>query len=142
MPAVRVIEAVDVLKDGVFGLAAGFPCPAPDQLGPDDLEERLDNGAVIAIGRREELEGRHHHARRARQRPVVDHLAGRRKLFKLAEVHHMPLAIEAVRQRDIAPLVAAIKAWMHAEWAKLSRNDDLAQAMDYMLKRGLREPRQ
>jgi hypothetical protein len=53
----------------------------------------------------------------------------------------MPLAIEAVRQRDIAPLVAAIKAWMHAEWAKLSRNDDLAQAMDYMLKRGSREPR-
>ncbi len=67
---------------------------------------------------------------------------GRCKLFKLAQVHHMPLAIEAVRQRDIAPLVAALKAWMHAEWAKLSRNNDLAQAMDYMLKYGSREPRQ
>jgi transposase len=84
---------------------------------------------------------------------------GRRKLFKLAEVHHMPLAIEAVRQidaifaaeaaingkpaaerlavrqRDIAPLVAALEAWMRAERAKLSRHNDLAQAMDYMLKR-------
>jgi transposase len=84
---------------------------------------------------------------------------GRRKLFKLADVHHMPLAVEAVRQidaifaaeaaingqlaperlavrqRDIAPLVAALEAWMRAERAKLSRHNDLAQAMDYMLKR-------
>jgi hypothetical protein len=121
---------------------------------------------AIAIGRREELEGRQHNARRARQRPVVDHLAGTRKLFKLAEVRHISLAIETVsqigaisaaeaaingkpsaerfpvRQRDIAPLVAALKAWMHAEWAKLSRNNDLDQAMDYMLKCVSREPRQ
>jgi len=41
----------------------------------------------------------------------------------------------AVRQRDIAPLVAALEAWMRAERAKLSRHNDLAQAMDYMLKR-------
>jgi hypothetical protein len=27
MPSARVIETVDVLKDGGFGLAAGFPCP-------------------------------------------------------------------------------------------------------------------
>jgi hypothetical protein len=32
------------LKDGGFGLAAGFPCPAPDQFGLDGFEERLDNG--------------------------------------------------------------------------------------------------
>ena len=43
------MEAVDVLKDGGFCLAAGFPNPAPDQLGLDGLEERLDNGVVIAI---------------------------------------------------------------------------------------------
>ncbi len=49
MPSARVIEAVDVLKDGGFGLAAGFPRPAPDQLGLDGFEERLDNGIVIAI---------------------------------------------------------------------------------------------
>ena len=44
MPAARVIEAVDVLKDAGFSLAAGFPIPAPDQLGLDGPEERLDNG--------------------------------------------------------------------------------------------------
>jgi hypothetical protein len=38
MPSARVIEAVDVLKDAGFGLAAGFPCPAPDQLGLDGFE--------------------------------------------------------------------------------------------------------
>ena len=43
MPAARVIEAVDVLKDGGFGLATGFPRPAPEQLGLDGLEERSDN---------------------------------------------------------------------------------------------------
>ena len=48
MPAARVIEAVDVLKDAGFGLATGFPRPAPEQLGLDGLEERLDNGVVIA----------------------------------------------------------------------------------------------
>ena len=49
MPSARVIKAVDVLKDGRFGLATGFPCPAPDQFGLDGFEERLDNGIVIAI---------------------------------------------------------------------------------------------
>ena len=44
----------------------------------------------------------------------------------------------AVRQRDIAPLVAAREAWMRAERAKLSRHNDLAQAMDYMLKVSIR----
>ena len=44
MPSARVIEAVDVLKDGGFGWAAGFPRPEPDQLGLNGLEERLDNG--------------------------------------------------------------------------------------------------
>jgi hypothetical protein len=37
MPSARVIEAVDVSKDHGFGLAAGFPCPAPDQFGLDVL---------------------------------------------------------------------------------------------------------
>ena len=44
MPAARIIEAVDVLKDAGFGLAASFPIPAPDQFGLDGFEERLDNG--------------------------------------------------------------------------------------------------
>ena len=50
MPAARIIEVIDVLRDGGFCLATGFPRPAPGQLGLDGLdgldglEERLDNG--------------------------------------------------------------------------------------------------
>jgi len=40
-----------------------------------------------------------------------------------------------VRQRDIAPLVAELEAWMRQTRVKLSRHNDLAKAMDYMLKR-------
>jgi transposase len=41
----------------------------------------------------------------------------------------------AVRQEHSAPLVAEIEAWMRAERAKLSRHNDVAKAMDYMLNR-------
>ncbi len=41
----------------------------------------------------------------------------------------------AVRQSLSAPLVADLKAWMHEQRARLSRTNDLARAMDYMLKR-------
>jgi transposase len=84
---------------------------------------------------------------------------GRRKLFVLADVAKAPLAIEAVRRIDaifdverdingltieqrrairqarVAPLVDALELWMRAERAKLSRHNDVARAMDYMLKR-------
>ena len=84
---------------------------------------------------------------------------GRRKLFDLAQLARAPLAVEAVRridavfdaerainglpaegrlamrQRQIAPLVAALETWMHAARGKLSRHNDVAKAMDYMLRR-------
>lgn len=41
----------------------------------------------------------------------------------------------AVRQELSAPLVANLEAWMRAQRAKLSRRNDVAKAMDYMLKR-------
>ena len=41
----------------------------------------------------------------------------------------------AVRQDLSAPLVAELEAWMRQERARLSRHNDVAQAMDYMLKR-------
>jgi hypothetical protein len=41
----------------------------------------------------------------------------------------------AVRKTRSAPLVAELKAWMQAERAELSRANDLAKAMDDMLKR-------
>jgi transposase len=40
-----------------------------------------------------------------------------------------------VRQEQAAPLVADLEVWMHEQRAKLSRGNDLAKAMDYMLKR-------
>jgi transposase len=41
----------------------------------------------------------------------------------------------AVRQERSAPLVADLEAWMRRERARLSRHADVAEAMDYMLKR-------
>jgi transposase len=41
----------------------------------------------------------------------------------------------AVRQKDIAPLVNDLIDWMKQERTKLSRHDDVAKAMDYVLKR-------
>jgi transposase len=46
-----------------------------------------------------------------------------------------PTEREATRRKDIAPLVDELLEWMKRERAKLSRNNDLAKAMDYMLKR-------
>ena len=41
----------------------------------------------------------------------------------------------AVRRRDIAPLVESLIDWMKRERAKLSRHNEVAKAMDYMLRR-------
>ena len=41
----------------------------------------------------------------------------------------------AVRRQDIAPLVDDLIDWMKRERAKLSRHNEVAKAMDYMLKR-------
>lgn len=41
----------------------------------------------------------------------------------------------AVRQERSVPLVADLKVWMREQRAKLSRRNDVAKAMDYMLKR-------
>jgi hypothetical protein len=83
----------------------------------------------------------------------------RRKFFVLADVAKAPLAVEAMRridgvfaiEREIngAPaeqrlairqdrsrsLVADFEAWMRIERARLSRHNEVAKAMDYMLKR-------
>ena len=40
-----------------------------------------------------------------------------------------------LRRTHVAPLVADLETWMRAERAKFSRHNDLAKAMDYMLKR-------
>jgi transposase len=40
-----------------------------------------------------------------------------------------------LRRACVAPLVADLETWMRTERAKLSRHNDVAKAMDYMLKR-------
>ncbi len=42
---------------------------------------------------------------------------------------------KAARQDRTLPLVLDLEAWMKAQRAKLSRNDDLAKAFDYLLNR-------
>ena len=83
----------------------------------------------------------------------------RRKAFELAEVARAPLAAEAVRRIDgvfeaeravngspasdrlqhrrtvVAPLVADLHAWMLETRARLSRHNDVAKALDYVLTR-------
>jgi transposase len=41
----------------------------------------------------------------------------------------------AIRRKEIAPLVDDLIEWMKRERARLSRHNDVAKAMDYMLKR-------
>ena len=83
----------------------------------------------------------------------------RRKFFVLADLAKAPLALDAVRRIDAlfdvertlnglpearrlalrkehaAPLVAELEAWLRHERARLSRHNDVAKAMDYLLKR-------
>ena len=47
----------------------------------------------------------------------------------------LPEARVAARRKDIAPLVNDLIEWMKRERAKLSRHNEVAKAMDYMLKR-------
>jgi transposase len=48
---------------------------------------------------------------------------------------HSPEARVAARRRDIAPLVNDFVDWMTRERGKLSRHNQVAKAIDYMLKR-------
>jgi transposase len=41
----------------------------------------------------------------------------------------------AARKEHAVPLAAELEAWMRAERARLSRGNDIAKAMDYMLTR-------
>jgi hypothetical protein len=63
-----------------------------------------------------------------------------RRIDALFEIERAINALDADRRKAArgelsAPLVADLHAWMGGERAKLSRHNDLAKAMDYMLKR-------
>ena len=49
MAMTRIVEAIDVFKDGDLGLPSRFPRPPPDELSLDGLEERLDSGLGVTI---------------------------------------------------------------------------------------------
>lgn len=90
---------------------------------------------------------------------LADLAATARRKAKGKKAVVSPLALEAVRRIDVlfdiecdinglstearlvtrqersAPLVAELESWMRAERAKLSCHADVAEAMDYMLKR-------
>ena len=74
--------------------------------------------------------------------PVISPLAleAVRRIDALFEIERTINGLDAeerrrVRQERCAPLVVALEAWMREERAKLSRGNDVAKAMDYMLKR-------
>jgi transposase len=63
-----------------------------------------------------------------------------RRIDKLFEIERSingdsPDHRRTVRQEFSAPLIADLEAWMHEHRPKLSRGNDLAKAMDYILKR-------
>ncbi len=63
-----------------------------------------------------------------------------RRIDELLEIERAingwtPERRRAVLQELSAPLVANLEAWMREQRAKLSRGNDVAKAMDYMLKR-------
>ena len=49
MTPAGVVEPVDVLEDGCFGLASGRPFLPPDDLSLQAFEERLNCSIVITI---------------------------------------------------------------------------------------------
>ena len=74
--------------------------------------------------------------------PVISPLAleAVRRIDALFEIERSINGFEAdkrkaARQELSAPLVADLHTWMREERAKLSRHNDVAKAMDYMLKR-------
>jgi hypothetical protein len=49
MASARIVEAVDVLKEGCVDLSSGVPGVAPDEFSLHRLEECFDCSVVLAI---------------------------------------------------------------------------------------------
>jgi hypothetical protein len=78
------------------------------------------------------------HKKQAAWSPLAHEAVRRIDLIFDAEREINGLAADkrlALRQAHVASLVADLENWMRAERAKLSRHNDIAKAMDYMLKR-------
>jgi transposase len=82
--------------------------------------------------------GRSAGGRRRRPSPIA--LEAVRRIDALFEIERAIKGFsadqrKAVRQEQSAPLVANLHTWMREQRPKISRRNDLAKAMDYMLKR-------
>ena len=51
MPPPWIVEAVDIFEQGGFGLAAGMPSMAPDQLRLQCFEKSFGHRIILAISR-------------------------------------------------------------------------------------------
>lgn len=49
MPASRIVEAIDVFKDGDLCVATRAPGALPEQLGLDRLEEGFHRCVIVAV---------------------------------------------------------------------------------------------
>ena len=49
MATTGIVEPVDVLEDGGFGLTPRWPALPPNQLRLDCFEERLDRRVIVTI---------------------------------------------------------------------------------------------
>jgi len=111
---------------------------------PDRSPGAVTEALCWAHGRRKffELADIAASARRGSQAPSVSPLA-REAVVRIDAVFDTERAIKgldagarlAVRQTEVAPLVAQLETWMRRERAGLSRHAPVAKAMDYMLKR-------
>jgi transposase len=71
---------------------------------------------------------------------VISPLEAVRRIDALFEIERgingeAPEQRRTVRQELSAPLISDLEVWMREQRAKLSRSNDVAKAMDYMLKR-------
>jgi transposase len=81
-------------------------------------------------------------ARRGKNAPPISQMAleAVKRIDLIFEVERDINGLDAderlrVRREQVAPLVAALEAWLRAERAKLSRHAAIAKAIDYMLTR-------
>ena len=78
--------------------------------------------------------------RRARRADLSDRARGRAAVDALFDIERAingrtPPSVSRCASELSAPLMAELHAWLKAQLAKLSRNHDLAKAINYMLRR-------
>jgi transposase len=110
---------------------------------PDRKPGRITEAACWAHGRRKFVELADIASKARNHKPTTISPMALEVVQKIDAVFMAERAINgllpderlAVRRNDVAPLVRELIDWMTHERAKLSRHNEVAKAMDYMLKR-------